>query len=63
MSNYAIEVHTVEDRGDHGADIVIALRPIKGETVEQLMERFDRHAKKHLHVSYLVLRVTVEEVK
>ena len=36
---YVIEVHTVENLGDHGREIVVALDPVPGETVTDLVQR------------------------
>ncbi len=36
---YVIEHHTADYRGDHSADIVVAIEPIEGESVTNLLSR------------------------
>lgn len=60
MTDYVIEVHTADYRGDHSADVVRALRPIEGETVEDLMKRVKAHTHE-THDSHVVLREFTKE--
>ena len=36
---FAILLHTTDYRGDHSADVAVAIQPQAGETIEQLIER------------------------
>lgn len=39
MSDMSIILRTSEMRGDHSADVGVAIKPVPGETLEQLMAR------------------------
>lgn len=41
--NYQIELHTVDYRGDHAADVVRAIAPRDNETVAELVARTIGH--------------------
>lgn len=50
MAELNIILVTSEYRGDHAADVAVAIPPKPGETVEELVQRADLHPTDHLAI-------------
>lgn len=55
MQQISVLLHTSEHRGDHAADIIMAIQPKEGETVVELVDRLlgpesRAHATDHIEL-------------